>query len=196
MSIESPPQWLNEAPPPVLPARRRRWPFVLLFFFVLALAAGAFLWMNIDQLRQYAGHATPDDKPASGDQAMMTDVLAAQQKASDDLAALDRAVADQQEQLKTILNQLAGLTAQIDALKSAAAPPAAPPPPPPVASAQPPALPRIAPPPVAPPLASAQPPAPPRVVPKPKKPPRPAPSAGPISVGGAPLNPTPGPGAQ
>lgn len=195
MSIDSPPQWLNEDPPPVLPARRRRWPFVLLFFFVLALAAGAFLWMNIDQLSRYAGHATPDDKPASGDQAVMTDLLATQQKVSDDLAALDRAVANQQEQLKTIVDQLAGLTAQIDALKSAAAPPPAPPPP--VALVQPPAPPGAAPPPVVPPpLASAQPPAPPRVAQKPKKPPRPAPSAGPISVGGAPLNPTPGPGAQ
>ncbi len=193
MSIESPPQWLNDDPPPVLPARRRRWPFVLLFFFVLALAAGTFLWMNIDQLSQYAGHAAPDDKPASGDQAVMTDLLAAQQKASEDLAALDRAVADQQEQLKTILNQLAGLTAQIDALKSAAAPPPAPPPPPPpVALVQPPAPPQAAPPP----LASAQPPAAPRAAPKPKKPPRAAPSAGPISVGGAPLNTSPGPGAQ
>ncbi|OKO84736.1 hypothetical protein, partial [Bradyrhizobium sp. AS23.2] len=148
MSIESPPQWLNEDPPPVLPARRRRWPFVLLFFFVVALAAGAFLWMNVDHISQYAGHAAPDDKPASGDQAVMTDLLAAQQKASEDLAALDRTVADQQEQLKTILDQLAGLTAQIDALKSAAAPPPAPPPLPSVASAQPPALPRAAPPPV------------------------------------------------
>lgn len=189
MSIESPPQWLNEDPPPLVPARRRRWPLALLFSVVLALAAGTFLWMNIDQLSQYVGHAAPDDKPVSGDQAMMTDLLAAQQKASEDLAALDRTVADQQEQLKTILNQLAGLTAQIDALKSAAAPPL---PPPPLASAQPPAPPRVAPPP----LASAQAPAAPRAVPNPKKPPRAAPSAGPISVGGAPLNTTPGPGAQ
>jgi len=191
MSIESPPQWLNDDPPPVLPARRRRWPFALLFSFVLTLAAGALLWMNIDRLSQYAGHAAPDDKAASGDQAVMTDLLAAQQKASEDLAALDRAVADQQEQLKTILNQLAGLTAQIDALKSAAAPPPAATPAP-VAIAEPPAPARAAPPP----LASAQPPAPPRAAPKPKKPPRPAPSAGPISVGGAPLSPPPAAEAQ
>jgi uncharacterized coiled-coil protein SlyX len=193
MSIESPPQWLNEDPPRPLPARRRRWPFVLLFFFVLALAAGVFLWMNVDQLSQYAWHTAPDDKSASADQAMMTDLLAAQQKSSEELAGLDRAVADQQEQLKALLNQLSDLTAQIDTLKNAAAPaPAPPPPPPPVAIAQPPAPARAAPPP----LSSAQPPASPRAAPKPKKLPRPAPSAGPISVGGAPLSTTPAAEAQ
>ncbi len=48
----------------------------------------------------------------------MTDLLAAQQKTADDLAAIDRTIADQQEQLKAIVSQLAELSSKIDALKS------------------------------------------------------------------------------
>ncbi|MDA9408441.1 hypothetical protein XH98_38310 [Bradyrhizobium sp. CCBAU 51745] len=111
----------------------------------------------------------------------MTDLLAAQQKTADDVAAVERTVADQQEQLKAIMGQLANLSSKIDALKGPGPqPPAAPSPSPGAVTSTPPAsAPAVAPAPAA------------RVVPRPKKPPRAATPTGPISVGGAPLNAAP-----
>jgi uncharacterized coiled-coil protein SlyX len=181
MSLESPPQWHSEDPSLPLPAQRSRWPFVLAFIVILALAGGgAYAWMNVDQLIDYAQGKTPESRTATGDDAVMTDLLAAQQKTNDDLAALERKIADQQQQLKQVTDQLADLTSKLGQLKSVAAAPQVP---------LPPAPPQ-------PPVVSAQPPAPVRTTPRPKQPPRPAPTAGPISVGGAPLNATAAPGTR
>jgi uncharacterized coiled-coil protein SlyX len=170
MSNEVNEEWLDEDQPSALPRRPRRWPLILFLLLALVLAgAGAtYVWANKDGLLQLAGHEASESAQTSpGDKAMLTDLLATQQKTGDDLDALNKAVTDQQEQLKAMTDQIAALTAKVEALQTAAAPPAPPPPAP-----------------VAPPNARAQ------VAPKPaKKPPvHAARPAGPISVGGAPLN--------
>ena len=172
MSNEVNEEWLDEDQPSALPRRRRRWPVILFLLLALVLAGtgATYVWANKDGLLQLASHEASEGAQTSpGDKAMLTDLLATQQKTGDDLDALNKAVTDQQEQLKAMTDQLAALAAKVDALQTASAPP----PPPPV--------------PVAPPNARAQ------VAPKAaKKPPvRAARSAGPISVGGAPLNTAP-----
>ena len=183
MNSESPPNWPVVEPPPYLPAPRRRWPLALVVAVVFALAgAGAcYVWLNPGLLVPSAGREAADGDTSANDKAVMTDLLATQQKTADDLAAIERAVADQQEQLKAIVGQLADLSSKIDALKSPAPqPPAAAfPSPAPVASIPQASAPVAAPAPAA------------RVAPRPKKPPRAAIPTGPISVGGAPLNATP-----
>jgi hypothetical protein len=69
----------------------------------------------------------------AGDKEALPDLLATQQKSEEDLAALGRAIADQQEQLKIILDQLVALTSKVEALQRTA--PAPVPVPPPVAAA-------------------------------------------------------------
>jgi hypothetical protein len=183
MSIESPPSWPVVDPPPFVPAPRRRWPFALFVAIVLALAgAGAgYVWLNPGLFSQSAGREDGDADSRSNDKAIMTDLLAAQQKTADDLAAIDRAIADQQEQLKAIVSQLADLSSKIDSVRSTAPPASATPAPLTAPSA---AMPSASVPPVAP-AATA------RVAPKQKKPPRATAPTGPISVGGAPLNAAP-----
>jgi uncharacterized coiled-coil protein SlyX len=155
---------------PVALQRRRRAPWIVALVVGLAMvgAGGAFLWMNMDKLIQLSSRDASDSaEPGSGDKAMLTDLLASQQKTSEDLDTLKATVEDQQGQLKSIVDQLAALTSKVDALQA----PAAPPPPPPVP---------------APPSAKAQ------LAPKAtKKPPQAPKTAGAISVGGAPLNTAP-----
>jgi hypothetical protein len=183
MNSESTPSWPVVEPPPFLPAPRRRWPLALVIAAVLALAGAAagYVWLNGGLFLPSAGREAADAETSANDKAVMTDLLATQQKTADDLAAIEKAVADQQEQLKAIVNQLANLSSKIDALKSQAPQPAAAPfpSPGPVTSMPPAAAPAVAP------AAAA------RVVPRPKKPPRVATPTGPISVGGAPLNAAP-----
>jgi uncharacterized coiled-coil protein SlyX len=110
---------------------------------------------------------TANDKDA------LPDLLATQQKSEEDLAALGRAVADQQEQMKIIIDQLVALTSKVEALQRAA------PAPPPPAAAEPPHAP----------IAQA--------APRPRKPPSPASKpSGPISTGGTPLSVAPGDAAH
>ncbi len=184
MSTESSLNWPVVEPPPLLPNPRRRWPLILLIIVVLALAgAGAsYAWLNPGLFMSSAGRDGTDADAGSGDKGVITDLLASQQKTSDDLAAIDRAIADQQEQLKAIVNQLSSLSSKIDAMRSPApqAPVAPPFPSPPAVAA---------------PAASPTQTAPARTVhaaPKQKKPqPRSINTSGPISVGGAPLNAAP-----
>lgn len=153
--------------------RRRRWPFALALLGVLVLAGGGatLAWMNLDSVAGLLGRQASDSaEPTSGDKAMLTDMLATQQKTGEDLESLKGAVAEQQEQLKTLVEQLAVLTSRLDELRNAAAPPS----PPPVA---------------------AQPDVRAQVVPKAAKKPAKKP-AGPISVGGAPLTAAPRPDGQ
>jgi uncharacterized coiled-coil protein SlyX len=155
--------WLDEDQPVRLQGRRRA-PLVLAVIAGLVLAGGGavLIWMNFDGVSRLLGRETSESsEPASGDKAMLTDMLATQQKAGEDLETLGRAVAEQQEQLKTIVDQLASLTSRLEELRSAAAPAA-----PPADVAQPDVRAQIA----------------PKAAKKPAKKP-----AGPISVGGAPL---------
>lgn len=160
-----------EEPPPLLRPKRRRWPLVLLLLVVVALvgAGGVYAWANIGTLVQSFAREAPDGARDTGDKAAIPDLLATQQKTSEDLEILSKTVAGQQEQLKNILDQLAALTAKIDALQRPAAP------------AQ--TLPS----------AVAPAPAPIAQAAKPKRPapPRKPQPAGPISTGGAPLNGSP-----
>lgn len=169
MSNDSDQAWQGHAPSTPLATRRRRWPWVLLLLVVLGLAGagGVYAWPEIAMVVPSLGRETASKEMAAGDKEALPDLLASHQKVEADLATLGRAVADQQEQLKTIVDQLAALTAKVDALQR----PAPAPVPPPVASE-----PQRAP------MAQA--------APKPRKPPAPrAPKpAGPISTGGAPLN--------
>jgi uncharacterized coiled-coil protein SlyX len=151
-----------------LPGPRRRWPWLLLFVLLaLACAGGVYAWPEIAALVPALGHEASGGAMTAGDQQTVPDLLAAQQKNEEDLAALGRTVANQREQLKTVVDQMAALTSKLEALQRPA--PAAVPPP--VAAA---------------PVAQA--------APKPRKPPPPrAPKpSGSISVGGAPLNAAPG----
>jgi hypothetical protein len=146
-----------------LPVTRRRWPWLLLFVILaLACAAGVYAWPEIATLVPDLGHEASGGGTPAGDQETLPDLLASQQKGEEDIAALGRAVADQQEQLKTIMDQLVALDSKVEALQHAAPAPV----PPPVAAA---------------PIAQAD--------PRPKKPPSRAPKpSGPISTGGAPLS--------
>jgi hypothetical protein len=125
-------------------------------------------------LRKAPESFATDDTGDTGYKAAIPDLLATQQKTGEDLEILSEAVAGQQEQLKTILDQLATFTAKADALQRPAAPAQIPP--------------------------SAVGPAPAPIAQAAAKPKKPAPSrtpkpAGPISTGGAPLDAAPdGPG--
>lgn len=161
--------------PPVALHRRRRAPWIVALLVGLAMAGagGAFLWLNMDKLIQLSSRDASDSADgASGDKAMLTDLLATQQKTGEDLDTLKAAVEDQQGQLKSITDQLAALSAKLDALQT----PAAPPPP------------QSPPPEPVPPSARAPQPAPKVAA---RKPPRATRPAGPISVGGAPLSAAP-----
>jgi uncharacterized coiled-coil protein SlyX len=109
--------------------KRRRWPLVLLLLVVVALvgAGGIYAWANIGTLAQSFARKVPDDTGDTGDNAAISDLLATQQKTSEDLVTLSKTVAGEQEQMKTILDQLAALTAKVDALQRPAAPAQIPP---------------------------------------------------------------------
>jgi uncharacterized coiled-coil protein SlyX len=160
--------WNDHPPPSNLRSRRRHWPW-LLFVIVLGLSGGGifYAWPEIASLVPAVGRETPAEQVAANDKDALPELLASQQKIEEDLAALTKSVADQQEQVRSISDQLIALTSKVDALQrpaSAVIPPA------PVVVEQPP-------PPVA------------QIAPKPKKPlVRRSLSSGPISVGGAPLN--------
>ena len=169
MTNELDEKWPGEDRPVALRRRRRApWIVALLVGLAMAGASGAFLWMNMDKLVQFASRDASDSADASsGDKAMLTDLLATQQKTGEDLDTLKAAVEDQQAQLKSIADQLAALASKVDTLQAPPAPPPAPVAAPPTAQAQ-----------LAPKAAA-------------RKPPRAARPAGPISVGGAPLSTAP-----
>jgi uncharacterized coiled-coil protein SlyX len=164
MTDEHDEDWSDEDQPPL--PRRRRAPLVLAVIagLVLAGAGAVLIWMNLDGVTRLLGRETSESaEPSSGDKAMLTDMLATQQKTTEDLETLKGAVADQEEQLKTLVDQLAALTSRIEELRNAA-------PPPPAAVAQPDVRAQLA----------------PKAAKKPAKKP-----TGPISVGGAPLTAAP-----
>lgn len=167
MTHDSDHAWHRHEPSSPLPVARRRWPRLLLIvILVLAGAGGVYAWPQIAPLVPSLGNGAPGEKAAAADKETLPDLLATQQKLEDDVGALSKSVADQQEQLKTIADQLANLTSKVDALQRPAPAPA----PPPAVADQPHA-----------PIAQA--------APRPRKPPvRAAKPSGPISIGGAPLN--------
>ncbi|MGY4472864.1 hypothetical protein [Bradyrhizobium sp. USDA 3364] len=173
MTIDSDQAWQRHSPSSPVPAARRRWPwFLLILILACAGAGGVYAWPQIQPLVTSLGNAAPGDDAAASDKAALPDLLATQQKLEDDIGALNKSVADQQEQLKTVVDQLAALTSKVDALQR---PAPAPVPPPTAAAAEPPHAPVA------------------QAAPKPRRPPVRAPKpAGPISTGGAPLNAVPG----
>lgn len=183
MSTESSPNWPAADQPPLLTQPRRRWPMVLVVLLGLALAGAgaAYVWLNAGSLMPSAAREAADADTGANDRAIMTELLAAAQKSADDLAAIDKTIASQQDQLTAIASQLADLNAKIEALKSPA-------PQVPVAPARAPAPTAVFPPATSPQVA---PTAAARVPPRPKRPPQAAAPSGPISVGGAPLATTP-----
>ena len=171
MTNDSDQAWHHHAPTSPIPAARRRWPwFLLVVGLACAGAGGVYAWPQIAPLVPSLGNTAASDKTAAGDKETLPDLLATQQKLEDDIGALSKSMADQQDQLKTIVDQLAALTSKVDALQrpgSAPVPAAA-------ITEQPHA-----------PVAQA--------AAKPRKPPVRAPKpSGPISTGGAPLNVAPG----
>src|ERR1700743_3720121 len=114
---------------PLLRPKRRRWPLCLLLLVVLALvgAGGVYAWANIGTLVQSFAREAPDGARDTGDKAAIPDLLATQQKTSDDLEALSKTVAGPQAQLKNIVAHPPALTAKIDALQRPAAPAQTPP---------------------------------------------------------------------
>jgi uncharacterized coiled-coil protein SlyX len=170
MSDDSDPTLQGHSPINPLPATRSRWPWLLLFVILaLVCAGGVYAWSEIATWVPALGRDASGGGTAAADRGALPDILATQQKSEEDLAALDRAVADQQEQLKTIVDQLVALTSMVDALQRAIAAPV----PPSVAAA--PARPPIA-----------------RAAPRPRKPPSPASqTSAPASTGGAPSNAAP-----
>jgi uncharacterized coiled-coil protein SlyX len=167
MSNDSDQAWQGHSSPSPLRVSRRRWPWLLLIVILsLACAAGVYAWPEIATLLPAPGREASGGGMTVGDKDTLPDLLATQQKSEEDLAALGRAVADQQEQLKTIVDQLIALTSKVEALQRAAPAPV----PPPVAAA-----------PARAPIAQA--------APRPRKPPsRATEPSGAISTGGAPLN--------
>jgi uncharacterized coiled-coil protein SlyX len=164
--------WNDQPPSAHLHPARRRGPWVWFFLaVVLALLGSGFVyaWPEIASLIPAVGREMPAEQVTASDKGALPELLASQQKIEEDLAALNKSITDQQDQMKTIVDQLAALTTKVDALQRVAPPPAAP-----VAAEQPRAS--IAP-----------------TTPKPKKPTlRPSIHSGPVSIGGAPLNVTPG----
>jgi uncharacterized coiled-coil protein SlyX len=168
MSNDSDPTF---APLNPLPVTGRRWPWFLLFAVLTSTCAmGVYAWPEIATFVPALGHEASGGAMTAGDKETLPDLLATQQKSEEDLAALGRAVADQQEQLKTIVDQLVTLTSKVDALQQRPAPAPVPPP----VAAEPPRAP----------IAQA--------APRPRRLPSRAPqTSGPISTGGAPLNAAP-----
>ncbi|UFX47527.1 hypothetical protein HAP47_0012995 [Bradyrhizobium sp. 41S5] len=170
MTNDSDQAWQHHAPSSPIPAARRRWPwFLLIVIIACAGAGGVYAWPQIAPLVPSLGNEAASDKVAAGDKETLPDLLATQQKLEDDISALSKSVADQQEQLKTVVDQLASLTSKVDALQR---PAPAPVPQPATAAADQPHAPVA------------------QAAAKPRKPPpaRAAKPAGPISTGGAPLN--------
>jgi uncharacterized coiled-coil protein SlyX len=158
-----------------LSVTRRRWPwFLLCVMLSLACAAGVYAWPEIATLVPSLGHGASGGGMTATDKDALPDLLATQQKSEEDLAALRQAVADQQEQLKIIVDQLVALTSKVESLQRAVPAPVPPP-----AAAEPPRAP----------IAQA--------APRPRKPPSPAlKPSGPISTGGTPLGAAPGAAAH
>jgi uncharacterized coiled-coil protein SlyX len=151
------------------PATRRRWPWLLLIVILaLTCAAGVYAWPEFARLVLAPSREASGGGMTAGDKETLPDILATQQKSEEDLAALGRALTDQQEQLKVILDQLVALTSKVEALQRTAPVPV--PVPPPVDAA-----------PARAPIAQA--------APRPRRPPSRAPEpSGAISTGGAPLS--------
>ncbi|WP_246787890.1 hypothetical protein [Bradyrhizobium sp. CCBAU 53421] len=102
-------------------SRRIRWGLMLLFILVGLCAAAAHF---ADSLAEFV--ETPADGQAGStmglspqDRSFLSEMQKTQQKASDDLAELNRRLDAQRGNLKAILDQLTALTSQIASLQDA-----------------------------------------------------------------------------
>ncbi|MFB9263022.1 hypothetical protein ACFFWD_07520 [Bradyrhizobium erythrophlei] len=151
--------------PPILHRSSRRVLWVLVFMVLLLSmsAAGAYFWTNVGE---FAGTSAAREVPpmlslSGEDRAALSEILSGQQKASDEIAELNRSIDAQRADLRRISDQITALTLRIDSLQN----------PTPSASSSP---------------VSSSPPA--QAVSNPaKKLMRPSRPQGPVSVGGAPL---------
>lgn len=160
---------IDVGPPPVhLGGGRSRKGVVLAVVLVVLGAAAVFGWLSLsDQPTDGFPAKSPASTASVGDSVAATEFVAFQAQTAASLQSAAQLLASQQAELKRLSEQLAGLTARIDALQSQAALPA------PVAAP-------------APTAAASSPAAAPRPPTAPRKRPAPAPAGG-ISVGGAPL---------
>lgn len=153
--------------PPVLYRSSTRLGWVVVVFVCLCTAGVYFL----TDVRQYlessaAREVAPTLSLSPDDTAVLSEILSAQQKASDEIAELNYSITAQQAELKRISDQIAALTSRINSLPNL------------VLTGLPSSVP-------SPPSAQAD-PTPARKLAPPSK------SQGPISVGGAPLVSPPG----
>ncbi|WOH52222.1 MULTISPECIES: hypothetical protein [Bradyrhizobium] len=117
--------------PPVLHTSSRRVSWLLLLVVVLVglCAAGAYFWTNVGQFVETVAAARevatmPSLSPE--DRAALSEIQSGQQKASDELAELNRSISAQLADLTRISDQIAALTLRIDSLQNPA-PTASPP---------------------------------------------------------------------
>lgn len=160
---------IDVGPPLVqLDGGRSRKGVVLAVVLVVVAAAAVFGWLSLsDRLADSFPAKSTGPAESVGDSVAATEFAAFQAQTAASLQSATQLLASQQAELKRLSEQMAGLTARIDALQSQLATPAPSAAPAPAAAASPPA-------------------AAPRAPTAPRKRPAPAPTGG-ISVGGAPL---------
>ncbi|ANW05890.1 hypothetical protein LMTR13_26970 [Bradyrhizobium icense] len=116
--------------PPVLhkSSRRVSWLLVLVVFLVGLCAAGAYFWTNVGELVETlaAREVAPMPGLSPEDRAALSEIQSGQQKASDELAELNRSISAQLADLTRMSDQIAALTLRIDSLQNPA-PTASPP---------------------------------------------------------------------
>ncbi|KWV54754.1 hypothetical protein AS156_06915 [Bradyrhizobium macuxiense] len=144
-------------------SRRVPWGLALMVLLLGLCAAGAYFWRTVAEFvdTATAREVAPMPGLSSEDRAALSEIQSGQQKASDQIAELNRNFDAQRADLKRLSDQIAALTLRIDALQIPV-PSASPPPVPPSPQAH--AVSRLT-----------------------KKLVRPAKPAGAVSVGGAPL---------
>ncbi|MCC8942980.1 hypothetical protein H8A99_42880, partial [Bradyrhizobium sp. Arg68] len=102
------------------PSRRIFSVLVLLLVLLGSCAAAAWLWTNLEEFVEtpQAHEVTSTMSLSLEDQASLSEIKWGQQKASDEIAELDRRIGAQREDLKSILDQIVVLTSRIDSLQN------------------------------------------------------------------------------
>ncbi|MGY2986297.1 hypothetical protein [Bradyrhizobium sp. USDA 4508] len=95
---------------------------VLLLVLVSSSAAGAWLWADSEEFvgTPEAHQIASTMSMSLDDRASLSEIKWAQQKASDEIAELNRRIDAQREELKEILDQITALTSRFDSLQNSA----------------------------------------------------------------------------